>query len=226
MEKQINVFNKNLERYHAFDIKQDRIDSGANGVVIYGSMCERDNIENKNTVALKTYKDNSKTAFDNEKTFFKDIEELKIDFDGIVKCYGTAHINEKEYIVMENLKERGFIAIAKLYIAMTSLHKTRANQINIAVAKLEEIKEHLSTNQIIHGDIKDDNVMINLSNGNVKLIDFGSSKIIKNKGELTKIEQDALKKDATDLDKIICQFDIKYFQPKAFKPKNKTLPSK
>ena len=202
MEKQINVFLENLEKYYIFDIKQNTINSGANGNISYGIMYKKDDTENKIPIALKTYKDNSKIQFDNEKQFFKDIEKLGVNCDYIVKCYGITHIDEKEYIVMEDLNIFGFITIEKLYIANVNLYKTRTNQINAAITKLKEIKKYLFENKIVHNDLKDDNIMISLRNGDVKLIDFGSSSVIKDKEQLTKKQQIMLKSDLIGLEEI------------------------
>lgn len=47
---------------------------------------------------------------------------------------------------------------------------------------------------------------MNLHNCNVKLIDFGSSGVIKDKEQLTEIELDTLEKDVKNLNEIICEF--------------------
>lgn len=39
----------------------------------------------------------------------------KLHQDDIVKCYGITHINDKEYIVMEDLKIQGFETIGDVY---------------------------------------------------------------------------------------------------------------
>ena len=49
--------------------------------------------------------------------------------------------------------------------------------------------------------------MVSLDNGDVKLIDFGLSKIIKNKNNLTNTEKSGLEIDEENLNKIICEFD-------------------
>lgn len=204
-KKQVSTFNEELEKDYEFKIKEDKVDNGYCGSVVYGVMYKKnEDKHNGIPVALKTFNSKGMKDFDNEKQFFKDIEKLEINYDYIVKCYGTTHLNGKEYIVMEDLSVENFVTVKELF-ENTVLFEQHSNELKMAIEKLEQIKKKLfDTKTMTHGDLHPGNIMMNLHNSNVKLIDFGSSSIIKDTNKLSIKEQCKLNNDIKNLNEAIC----------------------
>ena len=141
-------------------------------------------------VALKTFRNNykddgererlcdmSKTEFENEKKFFKQlIAKPKEYHEHIVKCFGMARIDNKEYIVTEDLTKQNFISIKQLKekSEIFNINKKQLKKIN---TQFKQLGNHLEKYKIRHGDIHDGNLMINLEQCIIKMIDFGGGKV-------------------------------------------------
>lgn len=115
-------FDENLEEKWVFTINKDENLGGSFGDVYFGTMHKKDNIEHKIPVVLKTSTNKAKNKqqqqyteqqLKKEQEIFKILS--KLHQDDIVKCYGIAHIDEKEYIVMEDLRIQGFETISDVY---------------------------------------------------------------------------------------------------------------
>ena len=201
-EKQTSTFNKELKKDYEFEINFNKDFGGSYGQVYFGAMYKKG--DTKIPVAIKTSRDGDEFEFIQEKKVVTYLSQQDIPY--YVTTYGITHLNGKEYIVMEDLNRVNFITINKFF-KDKDLFEKHSGKLESVTKKLKQIKQDLyNSKTIIHGDLRSSNIMINLDNGDVKLIDFGFSKIIKNKDKLTKIERNALEKDIKDLDEIICKF--------------------
>ena len=204
-KQQASTFNEELEKDYEFEIEEDKVDNGYCGSVVYGVMYKKnEDKHNGIPVALKTFNSKGMKDFDNEKQFFKDIEKSGINFNYIVKYYGTMHLNGKEYIVMEDLSVENFVTVKELFENIV-LFEQHSNELKIATETLEQVKKELfETKTMVHGDLHPGNIMMNLHNSNVKLIDFGSSSIIKDTSKLSIKEQCKINNDIKNLNEAIC----------------------
>ena len=129
--------------------------------------------------------------------------EFGVNCDYIVKCYGTTNIDGKEYIIMKDLTKDNFISIKNL-LKDTDLFKQHTNELKTTTEKLKKIKKELfETKTMVHGDLHTGNIMVSLDNGDVKLIDFGSSSVIKDENMLTYDQKMYLESDLTRLGGLI-----------------------
>ena len=216
MTEEVNAFNEHLEDTYNFTIEEGEVNTGSCGSVNYGTMSTKDSeCENKVeiSVALKSKREISiigdrleiiNKSHINEIIFFKDLlNNPEINFDSIVKCYGILNTGKKEYIVMEDLNKMGFITIDNLFKKRDTI-KIESCKLKTTIEKLNIIKTYFIENKIIlHGDLNCCNIMINKNDGNVKLIDFGFSYIIKDKDKLTEEENRLYKKDINNLERLI-----------------------
>lgn len=110
-------FNEHLEKQYKFIINTNENVGGGFGDVYFGSMHKENDVENKIPVVLKTCtkkaKNEEQQQFKKEQEIFKMLSGLYQD--DIVNCYGITHINDKEYIVMEDLKAQGFKTVEDVY---------------------------------------------------------------------------------------------------------------
>lgn len=233
MAEQINTFDEHLEDTYNFTIEEGKTDSGARGSIIYGTMSAKDvgGGEISISVALKTFKnDESKEDFINEKNFFEYLSHNReLNCDNIVKCYGTAHIDKKEYLVMEDLNKKNFVTFYSLHWDIIEL-MLKENELDIENNRYDNIKKNIEkntdyiqiqqikptieneinglktfllNNRIRHNDLCWKNVMINPKNGKMKIIDFGLGVI--NNEELLEFSTDFERLDGIneEFDKII-----------------------
>ena len=136
---------ENLEENYHFQWDETQENCGVCGSVIYGKLINNTTQEEK-FVALK--KAISKTlfkqqVFENERCVLKMLQQNPQD--GVVKYYGTIHIDNDEYIVMEDLKKDNYQTIRDMCTQMLLLE----NDINMKRAQtldnLNETIYHLET---------------------------------------------------------------------------------
>lgn len=124
-------------------------------------------IQNDMYVAIKKIK-----VKNNHKNYKKEYDILKLlNHPNIIKTYGLFYENNHYYLVFEYCE-------IDLFDYLENNTITEKECKNIAYQILLGIK-HCHDNNIIHRDIKTENIII--KDGNYKLIDFGSSTYYKNK---------------------------------------------
>lgn len=97
---------------------------------------------------------------------------LQIEHPFIVKLVKTLKDNKNIYFLMENVE--GF----ELFDIIRTIGLLNKEQCTFYTAQLLLIAHYFQKRNIIHRDIKPENVIV-LPNGYIKLIDFGTAKIIK-----------------------------------------------
>lgn len=115
-------FDEHLEKQYKFIINTNKNVGGGFGDVYFGSMYKENDVENKIPIVLKTCTEKAKNEqqqqfkkeqFKKEQEIFKMLSGLYQD--NVVNCYGIAHIDDKEYMVMEDLKAQGFKTVEDVY---------------------------------------------------------------------------------------------------------------
>lgn len=128
-------------------------------------------------VAIKSF---NKTKFTNKASVIKIYKEVnlmkKLNHNSIVKLLETLETDKYILIIMENIAGGDLLNFIK---KRTKLNEKTAR---IIFKQLVKSIKYLHSNNIIHRDIKLDNILIDLNN-NIKLCDFGISKKI-NKGDI------------------------------------------
>ena len=101
----------------------------------------------------------------------------KLDHPNIIKCLETFQDSKFLYIVTE------FCSGGELIKHSSSFSELYTKEI---IYKLLLAVNHMHSNNIVHRDLKPENVLID-SSGEMKIIDFGLSKIISGEGKFTDI---------------------------------------
>lgn len=137
----------------------------------------------KKTVAVKVLNRDIEQSVDGIRRFIKEAEiGRKLDHPNIVKIYDAGRIDEARYLTMEFVEG---ITLKQLIREKSQLDITEA--VRIAVQILEGLKV-IHENDIIHRDIKSDNIMIE-KNSSVKIMDFG---LARTKGLTTIVNREQL----------------------------------
>lgn len=89
--------------------------------------------------------------------------------DGVIGVKDAAEDADNFYLIMENFS--GCMDLFDFIECNPSISEKEAQKI---IAKILDALHHFHSMGIVHGDVKDENVLIN-SSGSIKLIDFGSS---------------------------------------------------
>jgi len=91
------------------------------------------------------------------------------DVPGVVKLLDYFETPSSYYIVMEMFK------CCDLFDFISNCGTLSEEVAKEIFAQIVETLSSCQDHQVLHGDIKDENILINLENGAAKLIDFGSS---------------------------------------------------
>ena len=131
----------------------------------------------RESIVLKKIKELKQNEFND-----KDVNKGK---NFIVEYYGVhKYIRLKNLIIIENLaKKYDYMELLEIVDKMNGFNEI--NSLRVFLNILIAVK-FLHFNNIYHGDLKMENIMIN-SHRKVKLIDFGASGITKSKDELVNI---------------------------------------
>lgn len=133
---------------------------------------------NKRDVVLKFIKYSNSSRKD-KKSFFDEIKISKdLDHKNIVKFY-DCYKKKKYYVLAYEYCNGGTLGnYLKNIHEETDLQK-KERQINYIMVQLKEALEYLYTKNVVHRDIKPDNILIHKENGEItiKICDFGFSKL-------------------------------------------------
>lgn len=135
---------ENLEENYYFQQEKGREDTGCYSSVIYGKLINNKG-EVEKFIALKKASD-IEQAFKNEISIFEFLQEKNQLQECVVKYYGTAYINGKTYIVMENLKKQGFETIGNISKRMLYFEKQYMDNGKINSLKRATMLDNLVNN--------------------------------------------------------------------------------
>lgn len=230
--------------YKHFDITicADSISkSGNNGTIIHGIMSDRENSGNNASIVLKTYKqeqleelptsirqkrqtieENKKKqerndrriqSFKNEKEIVEELQKKDIKY--FCRYYGTAEIDGKEYIIMEDLSSKGYKTLLELKMEIEQEMKTinfkkvfYTNLIKqIHIKANEIIKTLYETYKMVHNDIHSGNILFKDKGSKgikIKLVDCANT-IFDGDNSGIMVDKQNLKFNISDLDKSIAE---------------------
>ena len=146
----------------------------------YGSVYKRKSKIDNNYYAIKQLDKNS----NNVVNFKRETEILKtINHHNIVKFYGIFEENNKYYLIFE-FAENGSLknCIEKYKSRFNNPKEIKPLKENFVIKLFKDILNglnYLHNNNIIHRDIKPDNILLD-NNNNAKITDFGISAFYKN----------------------------------------------
>lgn len=115
---------------------------------------------------------------ENEASILSELQiTKKLDHPNIIKCLETFQDSKFFYIVSE------FCSGGELIKQSSSFTELFTKEI---IYKLLSAVNHMHSNSIVHRDLKPENILID-SSGEIKIIDFGLSKMISGNGRFTDI---------------------------------------
>lgn len=126
-------------------------------------------LNNGELICIKRYINNNSEEFQNE----KEIYELIQEHENIIKYYGFKNEDESDFLILEYASEDNLKNIIKLCggSLKENLIRNYTRQILKALLFLHKNKN------VAHCNIKSSNILLD-KNGIIKLIDFGSAKIL------------------------------------------------
>lgn len=137
----------------------------------------------KKTVAVKVLNRDIEQSVDGIRRFLKEAEiGRKLDHPNIVKIYDAGRIDDARYLTME------FVEGVTLKQLIKEKNKLDMNHGVVITEQILQGLKVIHENDIIHRDIKSDNIMIE-KNGSVKIMDFG---LARTKGLTTIVNREQL----------------------------------
>jgi serine/threonine protein kinase len=165
--KYINSFNDT-----EYIITNKILGDGKSSTVFYGTHKINKNI----CVAIKRA---NIDVSDDHNIYFEAILLSQINYKGLPKFYGFYKDNNYYYIVMEYINGVNLVDYLNNYKKIDGVKLKRFSK------QLVETVKYLHTNNIVHRDIKLENIMIDESNNRLVIIDFGfGGKITYNKDSM------------------------------------------
>jgi len=162
-------------KLEGFDIK-DEIYNGSS-TIIYRAI----DIKNDKKVIIKLLKSDYPTKDEIKKFNYEFEISNRLGIDGIIRNYSIIDYKNTKAIVMEDCGGR---SIDKL-IGGTTAKKLSLRNFLIAAIKITDILGKVHGKKIIHKDIKPHNILLNLDNGDIRIIDFSiSTQLTKEQQEL------------------------------------------
>lgn len=145
-----------------------RIGSGAYGCVHLATIREVQYALKIQTKAKASAAGSINTSIENEIAILK-----KLDHPNIVKLHSSANYNVYSFMLLEHVDG------ANVSIMLAELKRFNNQRIKFVLLQLLDALEYLRSQEIVFGDLKSENVMMN-KQGVVKLIDFGSARRVEN----------------------------------------------
>lgn len=158
-----------------FHKKHPRVIGRVIGKGSYGHIILNQTQDTKNEYVVKKG-DVTRNSNTNQLKFYNQIlKQKQVHTDYYPTIYTTDEDILNTYIVMEYLDpEKGWKSLHDIYIHN---YKHPDNKINLGTyfVIMNTILDHFHEKNIIHNDIKNENIMINIRTRDVKFIDFGCS---------------------------------------------------
>jgi len=149
---------------------RDVIGSGGFGVV-YAAKRKSDGLE----VAVKEVSKDSDTLTNNNVPLEVALMQQVNDVPGVIKLIDYFDTADSFYIVMERFNSKDlFDFISEQGPLSEALSRDLFSQLVNTVSECHE-------KGVVHRDIKDENILIDIKTGKTKLIDFGSGAVIENR---------------------------------------------
>ena len=179
----LDCLEENMKEYltNRFYLQDESIElkdldlHGELGTGSYGVVHSVKNRKNNYFYAIKSI---SKSQIDSEQMHDNlDMERsilLKIDHPFIVKLVKTLKCNKFIYFLMEQITGK------ELFEAIRDIGLLNKEQSQFYGASLILAIEYLHSKNVVYRDVKPENVLVT-ENGYIKLIDFGTAKVIKNR---------------------------------------------
>lgn len=164
---------KNIGKYEILE----KIGQGSSGIIYKGRNKENNEIVAIKKIPLNDRRNNKKEDIEKEMKFM----EIFSDFENSVKLFDKFYETNAYYIVME-LCEGSIIQ----YLP-NSKEGFTIYEIKVVMKQLNTILHELRKREIIHDDIKLENILIKFKNNSkefdIKLSDYGKSKLLSTKKE-------------------------------------------